>query len=329
MDFYTGIKIDKVSFNIHHTDHIMVLGSCFADNVGRRLLDGKFDCVVNPFGTLYNPLSILSAVEMMAQGKTFVSSDLFYSQGLWHSWTHHGAFSSPSAEDSLALMNTSMDRARRKLADLDVLILTYGTAWVYRLSDASAHVVANCHKQSERMFIRQMEDVEALEKAMCRTVEAVRAVSPSTKVIFTVSPIRHVRDGMHANQLSKAALLLAVDKTIKRCPDTAYFPSYEIMIDELRDYRFYDDDMVHPSNKAVEYIWERFSDTYFNRDTKDLMREWGKIALGIAHRPLHGNTDDYRRFIETLRDKIVKIKNKHPYLDVEKELELCNTRLEI
>ncbi len=330
MDFYTEIKTGKSAFCVNHTDHILVLGSCFADNVGQRLADSKFRCVVNPFGTLYNPLSILNAVEMMAEHKVFTSEDLFQSQGLWHSWAHHGVFSSSSMEESLDMMNASMEKAWEQLSSLDVLILTYGTAWVYRLACHPAKVVANCHKQPESLFIRQMENVDTLSDSIQRTVELVRAVRPQAKVIFTVSPIRHVRDGMHANQLSKATLLLAVDKVVSDCKDSCeYFPSYEIMMDELRDYRFYDDDMVHPSGKAVDYIWERFSNTFFNKETLALMKEWRGIALGLAHRPLHNDTDAYRQFMNSLLEKIINIKNKHPFLDVEKEISICNTRLEI
>ncbi|MBR4366156.1 MAG: GSCFA domain-containing protein [Bacteroidaceae bacterium] len=330
MDFYTKIKTDKSAFCVSHDDHILVLGSCFADHVGQRLANSKFSCVVNPFGTLYNPFSILAAVEMMVERKVFTTDDLFQSQGLWHSWSHHGAFSSSSAGQSLDMINASMERAWEQLSRLDVLIVTYGTAWVYRLASHPSTVVANCHKQSEKLFIRQMEDVDTLTDCMHRTVELVHAVRPQSKVIFTVSPIRHVRDGMHANQLSKAALLLAVDKVIGSFTTSCdYFPSYEIMMDELRDYRFYDDDMVHPSSKAVDYIWERFSDTYFSKDTMATVKEWREIALGLAHRPLHADTEAYRRFLNSLLEKIINFKNKHPFLDVEKELAICNTRLEI
>ena len=329
MDFYTEIKTGKSAFCVSHTDKILVLGSCFADNIGYRLADCKFSCVVNPFGTLYNPLSILAAVEMMAKGKVFTSSDLFQSQGLWHSWSHHGSFSSSSVDESLGMMNASMEKAREQLTRLDVLILTYGTAWVYRLAAHPEKVVANCHKQNEGLFLRRMEDVDTLEACIRRTLEMVRSVRPQAKVIFTVSPIRHLRDGLHANQLSKASLLLAVDKVLNSSKGVCeYFPSYEIMMDELRDYRFYDDDMVHPSGKAVDHIWERFSDTFFNKDTMALVKEWRGIALALAHRPLHADTDAYRQFLKTLLEKIINIKNKHPYLDVEQELRICNTRLE-
>ena len=330
VNFYTEIKIGKSPFGVCHTDRILVLGSCFADHIGRRLSENKFSCVVNPFGTLYNPFSILSAMKMMAQGKVFTPFDLFQSQGLWHSWAHHGSFSSTSVEESLKMMNDAIEQARGQLRKLDVLIITYGTAWVYRLAQEPEVVVANCHKEPEKRFLRSMERVDALAACMRQTLAVARAIRPQLKVIFTVSPIRHLRDGLHANQLSKSALLLAVDEVV--ADDNRlnhYFPSYEIMMDELRDYRFYDDDMVHPSSKAVEYIWERFSSTYFSQQTLGLMKDWKSIALGLAHRPLHADSDAYRQFLESLLEKITNIKKQHPYLDVEKELKLCNTRLEI
>lgn len=329
MDFYTEIKTGKGAFKVSHADNILVLGSCFADNVGRRLVEDKFRCLVNPFGTLYNPLSILSAVEMLVKGKAFTKSDLFQADGLWHSWVHHGSFSSSSAEESLRRINDSMEQAQAMLKKVDVLVITYGTAFVYRLADRLETVVANCHKQDEIMFVRRMEDVDTLSACMQRTLEVVRSVRPDVRVVFTVSPIRHVRDGLHANQLSKATLLLAVDRVVRNRKMVEYFPSYEIMMDELRDYRFYADDMVHPSDKAVDYIYERFASTYFSKQTLALMKEWQGIHSGLGHRPLHPDSDAYRQFLKGLLEKIINIKNKHPYLDVEQELNICSTRLEI
>jgi len=331
MKLFTEVNVRKDSVGIDHSRPLMLMGSCFADNIGERLVAGKFDCCVNPFGTLYNPFSICSAIRRIASARLFTadSEEIFSSGGLWHSWMHHSSFSNASKEEFLSGVNSALLRASAYLASSGVVILTLGTSWVYRLSQPGAvEVVANCHKMPERMFERKMESVDAVYNALSGIYDIISEVNPSCRLIFTVSPIRHVRDGLHSNALSKAVLLLAINELTKKNPDKiVYFPAYEIMNDELRDYRFYADDLVHPSSMAIDILWQRFSDCFFSADTKAFVAEWGKINAALNHRPITGMTDEYRSFISSVKDKIEKIKSVRKYLDVDKELEICNTKL--
>ncbi len=281
MELITKIDISrKGRLQLTHDDGVVLIGSCFADNVGTKLQEANFRCCVNPFGTLYNPMSIAEAIRRPH------SSLLFQSDGIWHSWMHHSRFSAPSAEQLVDNINSAIVEAHDMLKTARLLIVTFGSAYVYRLAD-TGQIVANCHKQDERMFRRSRISVSDIVDEWLPLIDELQAINPQLKVMFTVSPIRHKRDGLHANQLSKAVLLLAVDELCERRPDVClYFPAYEIMMDELRDYRFYADDMVHPSPLAAEYIWQRFSETYFDRRTQEEAEKWRKVAKREKHRTI-------------------------------------------
>ncbi len=280
-----------------HDDGVVLIGSCFADNVGEKLREAHFRCCVNSFGTLYNPMSVAEAIRMIREKGKVKSEEWLFSEEhsspltphsslIWHSWMHHSRFSAPSAEMLVDNINSAIVEGHGALQSAKLLIVTFGSAYVYRLAD-SGRVVANCHKQDERMFRRSRVSVSDIVDEWLPLIDELRAMNPQLKVMFTVSPIRHKRDGLHANQLSKATLLLAVDELCERRPDVClYFPAYEIMMDELRDYRFYADDMVHPSSLAVEYIWQRFSDTFFDRKTQEEAERWRKVAKRERHRTI-------------------------------------------
>ena len=208
----------------------------------------------------------------------------------------------------------------------DWLMITFGTAYVY-LNRETEEVVGNCHRMPERMFRRSMLDVSTIVKEWQDVLNKCRKVNPNLRVLFTVSPIRHAKDGMHGNQLSKSTLLLAVDELCRTCPSCFYFPSYEIMMDELRDYRFYADDMLHPSSMAVGYLWECFCRCYFSAETGVVMKEWMEIKKALGHKPFHPQSEAYREFLSQIVLKIVRLKEKFPYLEVQKEKELCESRL--
>ena len=326
MNFRTQVELPEKETEIRHSERIMLFGSCFAQNIGNLLQENKFQCDVNPFGILYNPMSIASALHHILQKEQYEGKDLFMAHGRWHSWMHHSDFSSSSQEETLAKTNTRLAKAKKNLAKANWLIVTFGTAYVY-IHNETREVVGNCHKMPERTFTRSMLNVKAIVKEWQDVLKKCREVNPGLKILFTVSPIRHFKDGMHGNQLSKATLLLAIDEICRTCPECFYFPSYETMMDELRDYRFYADDMLHPSPKAVEYIWQCFSTCYFSHSTKEIMKEWNDIRKGLEHKPYAPQSEAYRNFISQIVLKIVRIKEKFPYLEVEKELELCECRL--
>ena len=328
MNFRMPVELPENVTEIRHSERIMLFGSCFAENIGNLLRENKFRCDVNPFGVLYNPLSIVCALNQILEKKEYTEEDLFFSDGYWHSWMHHSDFSASSSEECLARINSRLRKASDELLEADWLVMTWGTAHVY-VHQETGKVVGNCHKQPDKTFRRLRQNAEAFVEECLGVLKKCRSVNPKLKVLITVSPIRHAKDGMHGNQLSKSVLLLAADELCRRCPDCHYFPSYEIMMDELRDYRFYADDMVHPSKLAVEYIWDCFSKTYFSAETLSVLQEWREIKKGIEHKPFHPESEAYRKFLSQIVLKIARIKEKLPYLEVQKELELCECRLKI
>jgi len=288
MELKTKVDISRKLLQLTHEDSMLLIGSCFADNIGGKLNEAHFDCCVNPFGTLYNPLSIRKALADIIKGRGYETGDteLFEHGGVWHSWMHHTRFSSTDKNNLVEKINTSINEAHEHLKKCSLLIVTLGSAYVYRLKD-DARIVANCHKMNEKLFDRKRLAVDEIVGEWLPLLGGLRKMNPHIKVMFTVSPIRHKRDGFHANQLSKATLLLAADSLCEERSDMClYFPAYEIMMDELRDYRFYADDMVHPSTLAVEYIWERFCDAFFNRKTMDKIAEWRKFEAAQRHRTI-------------------------------------------
>ena len=300
------------------------MGSCFAENVGGLLLENKFSCDVNPFGILYNPLSIAKALRQMLDGKVYTMDDLFDSGGQWHSWMHHSSFSSADADECLNRINSRLEKAASALPRTSWLVMTWGTAFVY---EKDSEVVGNCHKQPDRLFTRRLLDVDTICGEWNDTLREAKQRFPGLKVMLSVSPIRHLKDGLHGNQISKSVLLLAIDRLCRELDFCHYFPSYEIVMDELRDYRFYAEDMLHPSPLAVKYIWECFCSTYMSKDTQRVMKEWADIQKGLAHRPFNPDSDAYRRFLSQIVLKIEELKEKFPYFEVQKELEQCRTLL--
>ena len=283
MKLQTTVDIKPSEWKIGYGDKILMLGSCFSDEIGRQMEERKMAVTCNPFGTLYNPLSIANAIQTSAVSHQ--PSVVFY-DGLWHSMAHHGSFSRATKEEAEKAVADSVEAMQRALDEATVVIVTFGTAWVYELSAISHQpsvIVGNCHKMPEKWFRRRRLTVEEIVEAW----QPILAQYPDKRWLFTVSPIRHVRDGLHENQVSKATLLMAVEAIRSQHSEVSYFPSYEILMDELRDYRFYADDLVHPSSMAVEYIWERFCETFCTSQTINAMHIAHKEWKFAHHRPLH------------------------------------------
>ena len=327
--FRTAIELPEGKHSITHKSRLLLAGSCFAGNIGAMLTERKFNIDVNPFGILYNPLSIATMLTRVIDGEEFTASspEIFEHGGKWHSILHHGDFSQNSRERLLETINGRLAKAHHAAKECDIVIITLGTAYTYtRASDNL--VVGNCHKLPASTFTRRLLGIEEIAEAMSAVIDRFRNMNPEIKFMFTISPIRHLRDGAHDNQKSKATLLLATDRIMSLYPDnTLYFPAYEIMLDELRDYRFYADDMVHPSTKAVSYIWECFGKCYFNDSTAKLNNEVEQIMRAMEHRPFDATSDAYKSFLENILKKIEGIEEKHPYLDFENEKRKCNTLL--
>lgn len=329
MRLTTPVDIPTGELAVTHKSRLMLIGSCFASNIGKRLIENKFQLQLNPFGILYNPHSIAVALERILNKRLFDESspEFFYHQERWHSIMHHSDFSGKELSDTLDRINCSLCEAHDCLSAADCLIITYGTAYVYRRKSDNS-IVGNCHKLPSSEFTRDILSVaEIVEKTM-PILQRIAAIRPNVKIIFTVSPIRHLRDGAHDNQRSKATLILAIEEIRRLFPvSTTYFPAYEIMLDELRDYRFYAEDMVHPSSVAIDYIWERFGDYCFDSKTIALNKEIEEIMRALAHRPFDEQSDSYRRFIGNTLQKIEAIKTREPYIDFDREITKCNTIL--
>ena len=327
MQFRTAIAMPTDFIGINHSSDILLAGSCFAENIGNRLSERKFNIDINPFGILYNPLSIAAMMERIMHGETFTenSPEIFQHNGKWHSILHHGDFSRNTIDELLESINGRLVKAHESIAVHSTVIITFGTAYAYTRNSDNC-IAGNCHKLPGNLFTRRLLGIDEITAATAKFIERYREANPNVRFIFTVSPIRHLRDGAHDNQLSKSTLLLAVDRLEKMYPGTVfYFPAYEIVNDELRDYRFYAADMVHPSQVAVDYIWERFTECCFTEETKSLNRSIEEINRAMQHRPFDPDAPAYRKFIQNVLDKIKVLKEQHPYLDFEKEIMQCYT----
>lgn len=272
---------------VSHEHPVVMLGSCFTDNIGGCLLGGGFPACVNPCGTLYNPASIASALLDILYERPYTRDDLFQHEGLWHSWSHHSRFSGPDPDAVVEHINKSQAEASEAMSKASALFITFGTSWIFRLTE-EGRVVANCHKKPATLFQREMLNTQKVYGLWKKMLRELQARYPDLKTVFTVSPIRHLADGAHGNQASKSTLLLAIDQLTQEFKDTSlYFPAYEIMMDDLRDYRFYAADMLHPSPVAVAYIYDKFCESFMTQATVMRALQAEREARRAAHRPLH------------------------------------------
>lgn len=327
IDFITPVEAPLGRFLLDYSHRVMLMGSCFTEHIGHKLEETKFDVELNPYGVLYNPRSIATALRRIMEGTPYDSDspELIQHGGCWHSLMHHGDFSSPDKAACLAGINARLQRAGSFLQRADVLVLTWGSAWVYRWASQTDMVVGNCHRLPDKQFLRTRLTPEEIATDYTSLIDALLHYNPRLRILLTVSPIRHRRDGLHGNQVSKATLMVAAERLVESRPEVvSYFPSYEIMMDELRDYRYYADDMLHPTPLAVEYIWQRFAEWFFSPVTKKFAEDWEKIRKALAHRPLHSGSDEHRRFVQALAEKIERIKEEYPDIDITKELAQCH-----
>jgi hypothetical protein len=314
MKLYTTIDIAPSTKKIGYGDKVLLLGSCFADNIGAKFEEHYFQTTINPYGTLYNPASIAKAVLDMGYGLSGMG--LVEHNGFWHSMMHHGRFSHACKEEVVRACEQSRMELREALEQASTVIVTFGTAWVY---EYEGEVVSNCHKLPANRFVRRRLTVAEIVEMW----QPILAAMSDKHWIFTVSPIRHVKDGLHENQVSKSILLQAVDILISMShtlslssPSSciSYFPSYEIMLDELRDYRFYAEDMVHPSQVAVDYIWQRFVDTYMTVETQNEMRALHQLWRDRHHRMLHPESPEAQQFAAHIKTRLQELQPRYPWI---------------
>lgn len=323
MNLQTKITVAAPDFLIDYNSRLMMLGSCFAENMGSKFSYYKFDVDVNPCGIIYNPLSVANVLRLIVEGKQFEKSDLRQVGGKWVSLYHHGAFSSTDPDECLRRINDRLTKATGELRTLDLLVITWGTAWVYRYTRENI-VVSNCHKIPSQEFERSRLSVEDIVKEYLVLIGRLREINPGLRILFTVSPIRHWKDGAHGNQLSKATLLLAIDRLREELQHVYYFPAYEIVLDELRDYRFYADDMLHMSGFTVDYIWERFLYSFISPEVLCLMNQIGRVNKGVAHRPFDPQSEEYHRLVKKMLAEIAMISRSYPMIDFSEEKRKLN-----
>lgn len=274
MEFRTPVTITLAPFAIEPRERMLFVGSCFADNIGRRFVDDKFRATVNPYGVMYNPASILHTVKR---------------------WTGELVDAQSEASDSGSDVSQAINEAPQ------TAVFTLGTNHVYILNE-TGEIVDNCRKRPQRLFTERELSVDECADYLREAVAMLRQINPSVRIIITVSPIRYAKYGFHGSQLSKATLLLAADKLTKEMDNVVYFPTYEIVNDELRDYRFYREDMLHPTDQAVEYIWQRFGETFFSKQTRKFLEEWHPIKAALAHRPFNPEAEEYKKFLEKAKE---------------------------
>jgi hypothetical protein len=324
MKFRTEITIPGRSYRISHKTPLFLMGSCFSVQLAERLRNLKFPLTDNPFGILFNPTSLAAAFELLLTPRPFDQNDLRRGDdGLWHSFRHHGAFSAISPHEALEKMNMELSLAASRLPRADFLIITWGTAWEYRHRETGV-IVANCHKFPAPEFSREITRVSNIVSRWAPILERLTAQQKSLQILLTVSPIRHIKDGLAQNSLSKSTLRLAVHE-LEKISNVTYFPAFELLLDDLRDYRYYAADLCHPSAEAFEYIWEKFAQAWIEQETLPLLREIQEILQATRHRPLHPETRAHQDFIQRQLSKIRQLENRYPDLDFSKEIRMLTS----
>lgn len=319
MNLQTHVLIPKAKFEISHHSNMLLFGSCFSENIGSKLVENKFSVNVNPFGVLYNPISIYNTVNRLLNKNLFTEEDFIFHNNQFHSLMHHGSFSRPRLNEAIQHVNNEFNVAATKLENADVLLITFGTSYIFKWNETK-EVVGNCHKIPANRFTRTRLSVEEISLEWNSLMAKMLNISPNLKVIFTVSPIRHFKDGAHENQISKSILHLSIDKLMKQFPDNAfYFPAYEIVMDQLRDYRFYAEDMLHPTELTQNYIWKRFSETYFSSVTQNINEEWQKILQSLSHRPYNTDSDEYRDFLYRTFNDLKAFEERYEFISCSHE----------
>ncbi|MGB0882810.1 MAG: GSCFA domain-containing protein [Vicingaceae bacterium] len=315
----TSVSIKNSELSISHKTPVLLIGSCFTESIGGKLEENKFDVFSNPTGIIFNPISVVNTLKRVFENRKFTGNDLKNYNDKWISFEHHGSFSSFNKETCLTEINESIVNANQHLKKSKTIFITLGSAWVYECKGVG--VVANCHKIPNKNFTKRLLSVKEILSAF----EQITVELKDFNVVFTVSPVRHAKDGLHENNLSKATLLLAINNLVEQQANYHYFPAYELVIDELRDYRFFKDDLVHPTEMAVNYVWEKFKSCYFNEDTELLVNEVQKIKQAVNHKPFSFESKEHQQFIQKQIGLMNGLTEKYPFLNFKAEVEQINT----
>lgn len=314
MQFSTKIPIPISDFPIDYNSKIISLGSCFAENIGEKFEYFQFQNTVNPFGIIFNPVSLEKLIYRSIQKDYFSEKDIFFHNDLWHCFEVHSELSHSDKTIFLENLNRIIKLTNQQISESTHIIITLGTAWIYRNFE-SKEVVANCHKIPQKQFVKKLLSVEEIQRSLENIIALILNKNPDVKFIFTISPVRHIKDGFVENQRSKAHLIAAIHETTNHQPPTInYFSAYEIMMDELRDYRFYAEDMLHPSQVAIDYIWEKFKETVISEPAYKTMEEVNVVQKGLAHRPFNPNSESHLKFLSHLAEKKKRLISQFPFM---------------
>jgi len=324
--FRTLVEIPESENKISYKTKSMFVGSCFSENIGKKLEEFKIPTDINPFGVIYNPVSVKKILKIIISAEKFSKNDIMFFNGQWFSFYHHSRFSNINANKCLKDINERIQSASIFLKDADFLFVSFGTAWVYEYKK-TRQIVANCHKIPSREFNRYLLSAEEIIEEFKNLITELLLFNPKLKLIFTVSPIRHRKDGAVGNQVSKSTLILSIPKLKQLFDHICYFPSYEIMMDDLRDYRFYSEDLIHLNQVAINYIWERFKETYLDDESKKIIKEIEKLNNAKNHKPFNPASENYQKFLKQNLKKVELLLLKYPFLDFQKEKEFFSSKL--
>jgi len=310
---------------ISYRDGLFLIGSCFSENIGAKLNTHLFKVFENPHGILFNPISVANSLSDCIENKQYTEADLFLLNEVWNSWHHHSRFSGITTKDALEKINNSITNANAFLKTADHIVITLGSAWVYKLNNQSTHlvgqVVANNHKAPATWFDKKLMKPDELVLLLKQMVQALFQFNPHLQIIFTISPVRHLREGLVENNRSKAVLIQAVHEIVETSKQIAYFPSYEYVIDDLRDYRFYAEDLVHPNYAASNYVWEKWVETYMNEETQGIMKQVAELQLAMQHKPFFAGSSQHKEFLQNCIAKSEQLLSLYPYLPLDEQVQ--------
>ena len=311
--------------SIGYRDSLFLIGSCFSENMGAKLNTHLFKVFENPHGILFNPISVAQSLSDCIHNKQYTEADLFQLNEVWNSWQHHSRFSGISSKEALDKINNSIAKAHTFLKTADHIVITLGSAWVYQLNSQSPHaaglVVANNHKAPATWFDKALMKPDALVLLLNKMVKDLLQFNPHLQIIFTISPVRHLREGLVENNRSKAVLIQAVHEIVDSTENVAYFPSYEYVIDDLRDYRFYAEDLVHPNYAASNYVWEKWIETYMNEETQGIMKQVAELQLAVQHKPFFAGSSQHKEFLQNCIVKSERLLSLYPYLPLNDQVQ--------
>lgn len=314
MNLHTKIPLENKSNNlIDYNTNILLLGSCFVENIGNKLNYFKFKNLQNPFGILFQPLAIESLVTNAINEKEYTENDIFLHNEQWHCYEAHSKLSNVSKEELLSHLNEQIKSTKQQIYKSTHIIITLGTAWVYRHIETDC-IVANCHKVPQKKFLKELLSVDEILGSLQSIIELIKSVNKKATIIFTVSPVRHLKDGFIENTQSKAHLIAAIHQVVEPRHNLHYFPSFEIMVDELRDYRFYAEDMIHPNQTAINYIWEKFQSVWISKNASITMEEVEVVQKGLQHKPFNPNSEAHQQFLSNLILKQKQLQEQYPHM---------------